>query len=348
MKKSALAFVLVMAIVGPGHAFPLEKKALPGIFEPGMITIGDGRIYVVDGAKILAFSLSDLSPAAQFGGPGEGPGELKATDFWYNTVTVLPDQVFVDGYDKVVYFSKDGSFIKEVKKPLGISRLVPIGDNFAALKPDHIEGEVQYQCLFLYDSDLEFVKELSRQKSPIQSLSRKTEMIPDVLNFSVWKGKIFVETSRVGFVIKVFDSRGNPLYLIQKPAKKIPVTPEHKELAIEAFRNDPFVRRVGFEEIKRSGELVWPASLPAIRDFQVVDEKIYVRTFRTQNDKENWLILDLKGQTLADVYLPRLETEPLMSSLSGIHCYAVHENHLYFLKYNEDGGAWELHSLEIR
>jgi hypothetical protein len=348
MKKSAVAFILTAAIVGPGNAFPLDKRTLAGVFEPGMIKIADDRIYVVEGAKILAFTLSDMGLVRQFGRQGEGPGELKETDFWYNTMTILPEEIFIDGYDKAVYFSKDGRFIKEVKKPVGISQLAPVGKNFAAVQLDYIEGEVQYQRLSLYDSNLEFVKELSRQKSPIQSLSRKSEIIPDVLNFSVWAEKIFVETSRAGFVIDVFDSRGSPLYRIEKPSKKIPVTQEHKEQAIEAFKDDPFVKRFGFEEFKKFSELVWPASLPAIRDFLVVDEKIYVRTFKMQNDKENWIILDLKGQTLADIYLPPVEAAPLMANLYGIHYYTIHENRLYFLNYKEDSGVWELHTMEIR
>jgi hypothetical protein len=348
MKKLAVAFILTAAIVSPGNAFLVDKRALAGVFEPGMIKIADGRIYVVEGAKILAFSLSDLSPVAQFGRQGEGPGELKVTDFWYNTMTILPGEIFIDGYDKAVHFSKEGRFIKEVRKPVGISQLVPVGNNFVAVKLDDIEGGVQYQRLSLYDSNLEFVKELSRQKSPIQSLSRKTEMIPDVLNFSVWEEKIFVETSRAGFVIDVFDNRGNRLYQITKPYKKIPVTQDHKQEAIETFKNDPFVRRIGFEEFEKFSEFVWPDSLPAIKDFMVVDGRIYIRTSRVLNGKEHWMILDLKGQSLGEAYLPRLETEPLMANLSGVHYYTIHENCLYFLGYNEDTEGWELHTERIK
>jgi hypothetical protein len=348
MKKIGATFILMIAMFGMDHAFAGDKKTLAGVFEPGMITVADGRLYVVEGAKTLVFLLQDLTPVSQFGRQGEGPGELKETDFWYNTVTVRPGQIFVDGYDKAVYFSKEGSFIKEIKKPIGISQMVPVGDNFAAIKLDHIEGEVQYQCLYLLDSNLKFVKELCRQESPIQSMARKTEMIPDVLNFSVWEDKIFVETSRAGLVIEVFDSRGNRLCQIAKPYEKIPVTKDHKQEAIEAFKNDPFVRRIGFEEFKKFSEFVWPDSLPAIKDFMVVDRRIYIRTSRVLNGKEHWMILDLKGQILGEAYLPLLETEPLMANLSGVHYYTIHENCLYFLKYNEDTQGWELHTERIK
>jgi hypothetical protein len=347
MKNWIAAFILMVPIIGAGRSFSTDKKTLAGVFEPGMIKAAENRLYVFEGAKILVFSLQDLSPVGQFGKQGEGPGELKATDFWYNTVTVLPEQVFVDGYDKVVYFSKEGRFVKEMKKPVGISRLLPVGEDFAAIKLDQIEGDTQYQCLNLYDSNMRFVKQLVRQESPIQSVSGKTEMIPDVLNFAVWEKKIFVETSRAGFVIEVFDSQGKPLYRIEKPHDKIPITKDHRNEAIEAFKDDPFVKRVGFQEFAKLSDFVWPDSWPAIRDFLISEGNIYVRTYKTLNGEENWVILDLQGQTLGSVYLPQVEAEALMANLYGVHRYAIHKNRFYFLEYKQDTGDWELRIKKI-
>lgn len=348
MKKLLMVFILAMYIVGPGYAFSMEKRTLTGVFEPGMMAVAASELYVVEGANIFVFSLQDLSLKHKFGGQGEGPGELKAADFWHNTVTVLPGQIFIDGYDKTVYFSKEGKFLREAKKPVGISQMVPVGNSFAAVKLDQLEGDVQYQCLYLYDSSLEYAKELCRQESPIQSMARKTEMIPDVLNFSVWEDTIFVERSRDGFVIEAFDSRGDQLYKIEKTYKKIPVTEVHKNEAVKKLEADPFVKRVGLEEFKKFSQLVWPNSLPAIRDITVVDKKIYVQTFKTQDGKENWMILDLKGQTLSSIYLPRVDSAPLMANLYGVNYYTIHKNKFYFLKYNEEEDGWELHIQEIK
>ena len=340
-------FAMVMGLVVGGSFIPIEKKALQGVFEPGMIKVADDRIYIVEGANILVFSLQNLSLIQQFGKPGEGPGELKVAEFWFNSLTVLPGHIFVDGYDKVVYFSKEGRFMREAKKPVGISRIVPVGDNFVAVKLDHIEGDVQYQCLYFYDSDLKFVKELCRQESPIQSMTRKTEMIPDVLNFAVWGDRIFVEKSRSGFVVEVFDSQGKRLYEIEKKYERIPVGKEHKEAALEKFKNDPFVMRIGFEQFKKFSEFVWPDTLPAIRDFMVADGKMYIRTFRTTDDQENWMILDLDGHTLAQVYVPRLDSAPLMANLYGVNYFSIDKDMIYFLRYNEKTDDWELHTQEV-
>ena len=60
-------FAMVMGLVVGGSFIPVEKKALQGVFEPGMIKVADDRIYIVEGANILVFSLQNLSLIQQFG-----------------------------------------------------------------------------------------------------------------------------------------------------------------------------------------------------------------------------------------------------------------------------------------
>jgi len=348
VKTLIMAFILAMHLVGPGSAFSGEKRILRDVFEPEMMKVADDKLYVVEGTHVLIYSLKDLSLIKKIGGRGEGPGEFKPMDYWYNTVTVLPEHIFVDGFDKTVYFSKDGQLLREAKKPIGLSRMVPVGDHFAAVKLEHLEGDVQYHCLFLFDANGKSLKELCRQESPVQQMTRKMEVIPDVLNFAIWEDKIFVEKSREGFVLEIFDSRGDHLYRIEKKIEKIPVTKIHENEAIEAFKTDPFLKRMGFEEFKRLSTFVWPKALPAIRDFTVVDKKIYVRTSRNRDGKENWLVLDLKGETLLRVDMPRLDSAPILATLNGVNYYAIHDHKLYFLKDNPKTDDWELFIEEFK
>ena len=342
MKKRLFTFVLAWLAVQPGGLFSRQQKVLAGVFEPEMMTIADDKLYIVEGPNILVYSLRDLSLSRKFGRQGEGPGEFKPADYWYNTVTVLPDHILVDGFDKLVYFSKDGRFLREAKKPIGLSRMVPIGNCFAAVRLEHIEGDVQYHCLLLYDANGKPLKELCRQESPVQQMTRKMEMIPDVLNFAVWEDKIFVEKSREGFVLEIFNSRGDFLYRIEKKIEKIPVTKIHQDDAIEGFKTDPFLKRLGFEEFKRLSMFVWPKTLPPIRDFAVEDGKIYVRTSLSREEKENWMVLDLKGETLFRADMPCLDNAPLLARLNGVHYYTINGHKLYFLRDNPKTDEWEL------
>jgi hypothetical protein len=348
--KRTLCSILILAIVIvlPGSGLPAGQRTLTGVFEPEMITVAEDVLYIVEGGHVLAYSLKDLRLLRKIGGQGEGPGEFRPADYWYNTVTVLPEEIFVDGHDKIVRFSKEGRLRSESRKPLGVSRMAPVGKNFAAVKLDHLEGEVQYQCLLLYDANGTLIRELARQESPVQSMTRKTEMIPDVLNFAVWEDGIFVEKSREGFVIDVFDGGGSLQYRIEKKHEKIAVTEDHEHEALERLKTDPFVKRIGFEQFRQFSQFVWPKTLPAIKDFTVDDGRIYVRTSRMRDGKENWLILDLAGDILGDADLSPLVSPPLTAALYGVHYFSIDGNKLYSIKDNEKTDEWELFVEEIK
>lgn len=339
IKGVALLGLILLASRGAAAG---PQRTLKGIFEPEMITVSGDSLYVVEGANVLEYSLKNLRLERTIGGKGEGPGELKVLDFWYNTVTILPESIFLDGYDKVVYFSKDGRAIREAKKPVGIDHVVPVGDGYVAAKLDQFAGGVQFQSLSLYDSNLGFRNELCRQVSPIQANGRKTEMIPDVLNFSVWEDRIYVEKSREGFVIEVFDARGKRISRIERPHERIPVTEGRKTESLERFKSDPFVKRMGFEKFKIYSEFVWPEAMPPIRDFTVADGRIYVRTPRSAGGTDRWVLLDLTGRSLGGAELSRIDAAPLMASLYGVTYYAIHDGKLYFLRDNEKTDEWEL------
>lgn len=348
MNKWLVSFSLMLLMIRPNPGLPQERRTLAGVFKPEAIRVGGDVLYVVEGATVLVYSLKDGRLVRKIGGPGQGPGELPPVDSWYNTVTVLPEGLFVDGYDKTVLFSKDGRLLKEARKPLGASRMIPVGENFAAVDLDHLEEDVQFQRLLLYDSKGTLLKELARQESPVQSMTRKTEMIPDVLNFAVWDNRIYVERSREGFVLDVFDDHGAFQYRIEKKTKRIAVTKAHQSEAIEQFKTDPFVKQIGFEEFKKFSQFIWPRTLPAIRDLMAADGRIYARTSETRGGKDRWLVMDSKGTTLKSVDLPRVDSAPLMASLCGVNYLAVHDHTFYFLKDNERTDEWELFVEKIK
>jgi len=328
--------------IARGEFKGVDEKVLAGVFEPETVKIADGELFVVEKGSILVYSLEDLRLLRKFGGQGEGPGEFKAADFWYNTVTVLADEIFVDGFDKTVRFSKDGRFLKEARKPLGISRMVPVGTNFAAVEMSHIEGDVQFERLLLYGADGALIRELARQESPVQSVTHRTEMIPDVLNFAVWEDRIYAERSRLGFVIDVFDSGGALLGRIEKGYERTAVTREHKDQALERIKSDPFVKRLGFERFESMSTLVWPERWPAIRDLAVADDRIYVRTAPTRDGRETWVILTLEGTDAGRADLLPVDDAPFLATLNGVKYHTVHNGHLYVIRNNERTDDWEL------
>jgi len=346
--RATISAVLLIAAGISRGAFAGERHILAEAIAPETITISGTELYLVDKSRILVFSLKDHRLLRIIGGPGDGPGELKPAGFWYHTATVLRDDVFVDGFDKIIRFSKDGRFLDERKKPLGLGRTIPVGGNFAGVDMDFREQDVQYQRLLLLDANGKILRELARQRSPVQSVSRETDMIPDVLTFATWQGRIYVERSPQGFLFDVFDSGGAFLYRIEKNIERIALTKDLEKAAVDALEADPFVRRIGFEEFQRLSRLIRPKTLPAIRDFAVADGKIYARTFRTRDGREEWRVLGLDGRMLFTTRLPRMRGTPFMASLYGHAYFAVDEGKLYCLEYDESSEGWALVIEEIR
>jgi len=266
-----------------------------------MIRASGDELFIVQGPEIFNFSLKDLKLLRTFGRKGEGPGELKVSGIWYNSVAVRPDFLFVDSMDKFIYFSRDGELIKEIRKPPEAQQAIPVGKNFLGINQVHVEDKIQYQVLYLFDPSFKKIKELFRQKASAQSIARTTELIPDVMDFQVWDDKIFIERSREGFIIDVFDGSGKKLYRIHKDIEKIPVTGKHREAAENKFKQDPFIRQIGFENFKRNfgvGGFICPDFFPPIQNLDVSHGRIYARTFKMEKGKEECIVMDLKGGIL--------------------------------------------------
>jgi len=345
MKKILLLIILLFFI--SFFAFSTILGTLKGVLKPEMIQVFENELFTVEGATIWIYTLPDLTLKMKIGKEGEGPGELKKTNQWYNTVTVRKNYIFIDSLDKIVFFSRKGTFIKEQKKPYGIHQMVPVGENFVALKQADIQDKIQYQSINLYDSNLNPIKELYKQKSPIQSIGRSTEMIPDVLNFWVWENNIYIEKSRDGFLIEIFDCNGKIQQSISKKVSFIKVTDTDKQRAVNKFKEDPFVKQIGWEELKKFSKIIFPQSYPSIDSIIVDEKKIYVKTFKKNNNLEECLVMDLSGNIQKKIHLPQVNTAPFMAHLLGVKYYTICQEKFYFIQENEISEEWELHVFEM-
>ncbi|MCP5108369.1 MAG: hypothetical protein GY950_33590 [bacterium] len=329
-------------------AFSAKLGTLNDVLKPEMIRVSENQFFVVQGAKIFNYSLPDLKLIRTIGKRGEGPGELITSPLWFNTVTVRPGSLFVDGFKKVIYFSRDGKLIKETRKAVARRQVFPIGKNFIVLNQTYKEENIQYQVMDLYDSSFQKIKELCRQESSIQTPKKMTDLPADSMDFSIWDDKIFVEKSPMGFVIDVYDGNGNKLYQIKKEIGKTPFTAKHKEDAIRTFKEDAFVKEMGFENFKRTfSDLRFLDFFPVIQSIDVSNNRIFIRTFKRKNGKEECIVMDLKGKVLKQKYLSRVENAPFLAHFLGIRYYTIHDNKFYYLSENEDEETWELFAEEI-
>jgi hypothetical protein len=345
MKKWLIFLLLVM--VG-SLAFAGKLGVLTDILTPEMIEVSDNEIYVVEGSTIFMYSLKDLSFIRKFGQKGEGPGELKVNPGVSNILVTAGDSLLFMSVEKAIRFAKTGQVIKEFKLPIITNYLCPIGKNYVGVRFKSIAQQKPNIAVVLFNQEMEEIKELYTQEmSGGQSV---VDLTSDSLNISVYKDKIFIDQSPKGFVISVLDANGSQLYQIEKEYKKIKFTEEYKEMALNRIKQDKAIRTIGWENLKNLIKIIHGDYLPPIRDLAVTDEQIYVKTYQKQGDKDEFIIMDLKGNILKKAYLPAVKEPGFGNEVLGraAKFYKIYQNKFYYLYENEEEEEWEVHVEPIK
>ncbi len=353
MIKKIIFSVLLLFLAG--FIFSAKVGTLTEVLKPDNITVRDDELYVVEGATIYIYSLKDLKLTRKFGRKGEGPGELMAVPVVPNKIHVSDDYILAETTNKIVYFSKQGKFVKEKKRtnPFTLG-FIPLGENFIGTRM-LTDGGKFFSCTCLFDTKLKEIKELYRQKWIQQGAPPgKTvlDMIMDFINYRVYDNKIFIEESDKGFLIEVFDSKGNRLYQIKKDYEKILVTGNDREEAITRFKGDPFIKAQinqlgGWNEVKKLFSMNFPETFPAIQDIGISDDKIYAQTFKKVNGREEYVVMDLKGKIIKKAYVPAFEGTPILARILGAKAHTIANGKLYYLEENIDEEEWDLYIEDI-
>jgi hypothetical protein len=340
MKKWLIFLSMVM--VG-SLTFAGKLGILTQVLTPEMVEVSDNEIYVVEGSSIFMYSHKDLSFIRKFGKNGEGPGELKANPSITNLLFASGDSLLFVGIDKAIRFAKTGQVIKEFKIPAITNYLYPMGKNYVGIRFKAINQQKPNIVVVLFNQEIAEIKELYAQEmSGGQNLVNLTS---DALNVSVYKDKIFIDQSPKGFVISVLDANGNQLYRVEKEYKKIKFTEEHKEMALNRIKQEKAIRTVGWDNLKNLIKIIHDDYLPPIQDMTVTDERIYVKTYQKQGDKDEFIIMDLKGNILKKVYLPAVKEPGFGNEVLGRSAkfYKIYKNKFYYLHENEEEEEWEVH-----
>jgi hypothetical protein len=269
-------------------------------------------------------------------------------------MVILQENVMLEGLDKIIFFSKQGRLQKEIKKKtLLLVQTIPIKSNFAVHRVRIIDREkgVHYNCITLYNPEMEEIKDLYCMKHFYegQPPSLKVEMLMDIPHFRVYDDKIFIEESAEGFIIEVFAHQGSKLYQINNPYEKIKFTDTHKNEIIDRFKSDPLVKRGGgWERFSKTSKMIFPDTFPAIKDFEISSGRIHIRTYKTVEDKVEYVVTDLKGKLIKKVYLPRFQASALFEEGLGVKLYSIQKDKLYYLQENEEKECWDLYVEDIK
>ena len=348
MRKTS--FVLLIAILTvslltartiplPEHSNPvvlmttlcLADKVIPlvNLSRPEAVEVNNDNAYIVDGVHVYIYSLTDFKLKKKFGRMGEGPQEFKNWIILY----VQPDHLFINSPNKISYFNLEGKFIKEIKSKYIWGRFKPLDESFVG-HSYVFEGATRYEGVYIFDADFSKVKELSRKKHFFQKeqyINRIEERPPF---FYIVGEKIFVDDPKG--IIHVFDKDGNELYTIDAKLEPLKFTAADKDRYVKWFTRTP-QRKQTYE--RRKNFFRFPKYFPPIRMFHVVDNKIYILTFKEKDNKNECVIWASDGTFIKRAWLP---VGPFEESIIPLF-YTIKNDKLYRIVENEEDQQWELH-----
>jgi hypothetical protein len=333
----------MLALCATGAA---EEYELAEIMQPKRIQVDDHYLYVRDLSCncVALYSLPEIKLIRKIGKKGEGPGEMPMQPYF----STAPGKVLLHSILKLIEFSNNGTLIREIAIPSlsSIYRIGAAGKNYVVLKTKY-EGEQKKSLrsigeIVLCDKDLEEIKILKKWENTqgrTNAMGKQyREPIKGCRVFRTWKDKIYIPHPDKGLFIEVFDSDGNLDKVIRSEYKKIRVGGEAKQEAIRNYFNKKYYTPERKAILKKRLLFKFPEFYPAIWDFIVVDDNIYIKTY--EKDERNmimFLVLDLDGKLVKSVFLPH--TNNLL--------FYIKNKMFYYLEEDSDKETWLLKVTKI-
>ncbi len=324
-----------------------EKLAeLPEIAKPDLMEIANGKLYLMEGSVVFQYQLSDLKLLRRFCKKGEGPGELKLNPGVPNYIVITPKEILAVSMDKAIAFSTDGQVLKEMKIPMFTNYLHPRTQGFIGMRFNLTQKPiVQVKTM---DKEMKDQKVFYKQR--LSGGQNLVDLTYDGVNIAVEGERIYVDQSKNGFEIGVYDMNGNLQKLIKKDVPKIKFSDKHKQAAMEVLKNNSGVKNMGWENFKKVVKFTHQEYLPAIQDMTVHKGRIYVMTNTKEAGKVRYLVFDTDGKELTRYDLPQPIESDFGAKVFGRpgRFYKFYQGYYYYLVEDEEAESWELHRSKLK
>lgn len=326
-----LSVFLCLSLIG--GTFPLEE-----VLNPDSIFVSKDRIYITEGATIYIYSKENVKYLGRFGKKGEGPGEINASRrgrLSFN-LNVVEDNIFIHNRSKVMFFEKDGRFMREKKLTGGFIRgLLPVGDNFVARSFKIGENRSRSESITIYDKNFKKTGEVTGRTNVEFTRGSFVKVYFDqsIFNMRTSKGVIYLNNSKE-FIIERYDEKGKKLNPIKADYDLIDVSSSKKSKIKNYYKNESRFSDF-WERIKDMFDIA--DKYPAIKNFFVTNNKIYVHTFKRTGAGDEFFIMDFGGKII-DKKKIHIGVKNIMED----YPYFIESGKFYNLVENEDEEEWEL------
>lgn len=338
--KQIQIFMIFLLTFSANFILAEKLTSMPDLVKPFMLRADQHFIYISDEYGIKIYSIDTFALQRKVGKYGEGPGEHLSSPL----IQLLPSgRIFIWDINKCILSEPGGNIVFEKKSQIPIRDLKIIGDNFVMRYPTYIDNQYCDEISIL-DHNFKLVKNIYKKKkaSPtdLAKVISNFKLVDNIVTIVCYDDKIFLARGKEGFYYEIFDSKGNKLSSVNKPYKKLSISKEDKEILIEQFKRRPWkdAHWNAFNKYVKDFDTLFPDYYPAMQDFFVIDGNVYVKTYNRKNDLEEYVILDLKGNIRAEVFLPK----------ATYNLFTFTSERFYYLVDNEDKETWELYSEEVK
>ncbi|MCP5052623.1 MAG: hypothetical protein GY940_35975 [bacterium] len=322
---------------------------MPELVNPATITVDENQMYVTQDVTVLIYSLRDFKLIKKFGKKGEGPREFLMAFGTPVNIDVQTGQLMVISSYKLSYFTKQGEYKREEKTPASLlsNRYVrKIGNKFvgSSINLNSRKENERIKIVYrIFDAGFNPIKQLYKTEQGYEGPKSKIPFNP--IYFTLLEPSVYAYDNKIFIahygpnekgMIYVFDTNGQKLYDITPPYDNVIFTEKDKQAYINTHVTQPAKRWYERNKsIYKYGDF-----FPMRQSFQVVDNKIYIQTFKKSSggEKTQFLVLDLKGKMLHNIMLP-LKYEDAYNP----YRFTIKNGRIYQLVEHPEDEEWELH-----
>ncbi len=340
MKKKLLFILLNILFVSLLNATKLYE--FPNLFKPLQIAVDNNYLYISDQYGVKIYSLDNYKYIRKIGQKGEGPGEF----IYHPSFQVITNsqEILLYWKFKAVLFNFNGKILREKRFPYFITKLYKVSNNYIMSNWEISSINHKYDFI-VFNKNFNKISTIEKKAklNKIKTTGKFQMTLPPIPTiFKCSSDKIFLSNKKNNFYIEIYNHKGKKIKHIKKEYKNIKIDQIHKE----KIKNDYFNQAVFKQSNKWQGkiEIVFREFYPAIQDFIIADNNIYIKTYLRKNKMHEFIILNFEGETLKRVFLPNSDNS-LFSLASKL--YTFNNNKYYYLKENEETEIYELFCVKI-
>jgi hypothetical protein len=326
--------VFILLLVLPWSSIRAKIAAtLQLLTNPTGIAVKGHRIYIADFPAIYIYSLKDFRLIKKFGKQGAGPGEFlprSSKDKFF--IYLLDETVFVESNGRVSFFILNGDFLKEFNVAAVGYRFQPFGNRFLGKKRVMEERSV-YGTINLFDKRFKRVKEVFRVPYSIQPGKKILVFNPNDFRYHPGENYLYIRDSKE-FAVKIYDNHFKLVSTIKRENYTLrKILPEDKKKMHSVFK---VALKERYAVLRH--RITFPETFAAIRNILMDGGKLYIITFKKQEEGVECFLYTPEGTFIQKLHIPLI-----FENILQYYPYTIHNGSLYQLIENEDAEEWELH-----